>query len=537
VRGGAGNGITLGSSPEARTPDREGRDERRFVIRHTRRTIRGWAVAAERGVEGITLLFQRDDERPLQGVTDRFAMFVVPAEEGDYQVSVASPGYTIQSIEDVNREPELEPFYQINLEEDEVEPRDTLAFIYEIQIDRNEISEMGLSGIGIPRIAVSDDPRVSLARLGNPVVTLAIYRNHIFNCLQNPFDSELRAEARSRGFGGVALGLCGELSVHENRIENNGTTDVEPTCGLYVAYGERIEITHNSILDNGPIATSPDEPRPGIRGGVVLGIASSLADLDRLAKRAEDLSGAGPAARIHDNVVEQPAGQALKITAIGPVSVLGNYFGSERSGPEQLDLLAGAVLIRNLWSGISTRARVAARANFSRADAVNWSLVNGNTLFNGNQTLVGSNNMSATSQLILSAADIGFDGNQSDNLKGGKRFGDTQFSLLSNTLLLGLTLRASDNRLKELEDNGEEDLVFTSLLSLTGMLNNTTNNQGDHCIIAFNQDYQRPAIESGNQVLPAGAGQCEGRKEYILENADALILAILRAIGVLGEIK
>jgi hypothetical protein len=37
--------------------------------------------------------------------------------------------------------------------------------------------------------------------------------------------------------------------------------------------------------------------------------------------------------------------------------------------------------------------------------------------------------------------------------------------------------------------------------------------------------------------LPAGAGQCEGRKEYILENADALILAILRAIGVLGEIK
>jgi hypothetical protein len=529
VWGGAGNGITLGNGLDASTPDDEVPDENRPVIRHTGRTISGIAIAAERGVEGITLAFQRNDDRPLQGVTDSKGIFAVPAEEGDYQVSVASPGYKIQSIEDVSSNSEIGPFFRINLEEAEVEPRDTLAFIYEIQIDQNEISEMGLSGIGIPRVAISDDPRRLLARLGSPVVTLAIYRNHIFNCLQNPFDSDLRAEARSRGFGGVALGLCGDLSIHENRIENNGTTHVEPTCGLYLAYGERIEITHNSVLANGPVATDSDDLQPGIRGGVVLGIASSLPVLDRLAKRDEARPGASPAARIHANVVEQPAGQAMRITAVGPVSVLGNYFTSELSGPEQLDLLAGAVLIRNLWSMFSTRTGVAARTSFSRAAVVNRDLANGNTLFNGNQTLVGSNNTSATSQLILSTADIGFDGNQSDNLKRG--------FLFSNTLLLGPTLRASDNRLKEAGDDGDEDPVFTSLLTLTGMLNNTTNNQGDHCIIAFNQDSQRPAIESGNQELPAGAGQCRSRREFILRNADALISTILRAIGGLGEIK
>jgi len=372
-----------------------------------------------------------------------------------------------------------------------------------------------------------------LARLGNPVITLAIHHNHIFDCLQNPFDSDLRAEARSRGFGGVALGLCGDLSIHGNRIENNGRTHLEPTCGLYLAYGERIEITHNGILDNGPIATDRDSDlQPGIRGGVVLGIASSLPVLERLAKKGETLSGAGSAARIHDNVVEQPAGQALRITAVGSVSVLGNYFGSELSGPEQLDLLAGAVLIRNIWSMGGIRAGVTARTSFSRAAMINRGLASGNTLFNGNQTLVGSNNASATSQLILSTADIGFDGNQSDNLKRRIRR-----ILFSNTLLLGATLRASDNRLKEAGDEGDIDLVFTSLLTLTGMLNNTTNNQGDHCIIAFNEDSQRPPVETGNQVLPAGSRQCRSRREFILKNASALISAILKAIGGLEAIR
>jgi hypothetical protein len=538
VQGGAGNGITLGS--DASAPDGEDPTEPTHTISHRRGQLWGMTVAAGSAVGGIALLFTGSDATSITQVTDGEGFFRVTADPGDYAVSVKSPGYKIESIDIISDDsespllyhhPESPLFCRINLVKDEDEPGEDLAFIYEIRVDRNEISRMDSSGIGIPRIAAPDDRgaggfTATLARLRNPVVNLAIHRNHIFDCLQNPFDRALSAEAQNRGFGGVALGMCGSLSIHENRIENNGTTHVGPTCGLYLAYGERIEITHNTILDNGPVSASSDDPlRPGIRGGIVLGIASSLPILNRLAKRGEVLSGASPAARVHDNIVEQPAGQALRITAFGPVSVLGNYFRSELSGTEVLDFVAGAVLIRNVWQSSGIQARAAARANISSATLVNWGRVNGNILFNGNQTLVGANNGGFTSQLILSMEDIGFDGNQSDNLKNG--------FLSSNTLLVGATLRASDNRLKEL---GDERRPPASLLTLTAMLNNTTNNQGNHCIVAFNQDPQRPAIAQGNQVLHVGARGCDVLEKEILDKGDELLSTILRGIGMLEEI-
>ena len=78
--------------------------------------------------------------------------------------------------------------------------------------------------------------------------------------------------------------------------------------------------------------------------------------------------------------------------------------------------------------------------------------------------------------------------------------------------------------------------VTTSLLTISGSLNNTTNNQGNHCIVALNEDSQRPAVAVGNQVLPAGAESCELLERYILENADALIREILTGLGILKGI-
>ena len=528
ILGGAGNGITLGGSLEASSPGPEKPSESEFTIEHRQDMINGWVEGTS--VKGVVIHFERTDGATLNVTTGDNGGFSLAAGPGKYRVSVG-PGYKIESIE-VIEDPEFGRFFQIKLVEDEVESPEEMAFMYEILIDGNGISGMGLSGIGIPRPVASDGREAGgfaaiFARLGNPVVNLAIHRNHVFDCLRNPSDRASSAEARSRGFGGVALGMCGNLSIHENRIENNGTTHEDPTCGLYLAYGERIEITHNTILDNGPVSASPDdELRPGIRGGIVLGIASSLPVLDRLAKSEDASSGASPAARVHDNVVEQPAGQALRIRAIGPVSVLGNYLGSELSGPEEnLDRLAGAVLILNYGSMNIIRTGFARRAAFSRAASTNLGLVNGNTLFNDNQTSVGSFNESITSQLVVSMDDIGFDGNQSESRKSG--------SLFSNTLLLAATLRAGDNRLKEVAD-GERGQALMSLLTLTGWLNNTTNNQGNHCIVAANSDLSRQVVDTGNQVLLAQSESCQSLQNYADENVDAMISGVLGAISFKG---
>jgi hypothetical protein len=40
-----------------------------------------------------------------------------------------------------------------------------------------------------------------------------------------------------------------------------------------------------------------------------------------------------------------------------------------------------------------------------------------------------------------------------------------------------------------------------SLLALSANLNTTTNNQGNHCIIAHNEIETKPAVQSGDQVL------------------------------------
>ncbi|MGH9906813.1 MAG: hypothetical protein ACRD8U_14675, partial [Pyrinomonadaceae bacterium] len=73
-------------------------------------------------------------------------------------------------------------------------------------------------------------------------------------------------------------------------------------------------------------------------------------------------------------------------------------------------------------------------------------------------------------------------------------------SFFVNTYLLGSTLRATDSRFKE-PSSTREAAFKTSLLSQSSLLNNTNNNQGDHCILAFNAAPGRPANSAENQVL------------------------------------
>jgi hypothetical protein len=80
-------------------------------------------------------------------------------------------------------------------------------------------------------------------------------------------------------------------------------------------------------------------------------------------------------------------------------------------------------------------------------------------------------------------------------------------NLLTNALLYGNTLRATANRLSE---RGQE--TQTSLMTLGVRLNNTSFNQGDHCIVAEDQNPAMAEVQYGNQVLNPGPA-CQSRSQ------------------------
>ncbi|HEX5732126.1 MAG TPA: DUF6519 domain-containing protein [Blastocatellia bacterium] len=488
IVGGAGNGITLGGAlpvPIILTVDASRRQPQ--VIESTEGSIRSFVQQDGVGSAGIGLVFTREDGKTQNAVSGAGGFLNVPTEQNRQTVFVSSPGLAIDSVE-TGRD-EFGQFQRINvIKLQAAEPDDALAFLYEIQIDRNEISNMGLSGIGFPivpattpGVGLSEEAAALVALVGNPVVTLGIDRNHIHDCLQNPFDGVLRAEATRRGFGGISLGFCENVTISNNRIERNGTSHINPVCGVFFNFVEKLDIHHNHILNNGPLISGATQAlEAGLRGGISLFAASF--GIDELFLRRDAAFDIGlHAARVHDNVVHQPAGPSLRLLGIGPCSICDNLFSTELTGLQTFERLGGTVLVLTL--GGTGR------------------LPTGLLLFNSNQSQLGADATSLTSQLIWSTDDIGFDGNQSVALTDGLVLNDRQ-SVFANTFLISRTLRATDSRFKETP--GRRPLaVKISLMTLTSLLNNTNDNQGDHCIFATNTAPGRLPDIIGNQVVDA----------------------------------
>ena len=195
------------------------------------------------------------------------------------------------------------------------------SFLYAIRIEENEIRNMGANGVGM--IAFFNLQTIGLLLT---VEDLTIYRNLIENCLlQMP--GEIPERMRSQmGYGGISLAGADNLNVRENRIQNNGRSHTEPVCGVFVLFGENVDISDNHIVVNGPRTSAIiGDAHPGQRAGIYVGMTLKKLALE-LFEGAESLFLDGiPAIKIHDNVVVQPLGQALYLLALGPVSVVGNH--------------------------------------------------------------------------------------------------------------------------------------------------------------------------------------------------------------------
>jgi hypothetical protein len=408
----------------------------------------------------------------------------------------------------------------------------------DIRIERNRIYRMGLCGIGVAGFfdLKGTDQFIS-------VEGLWILGNEIRFCLRRDLAEIPENMIDSSGYGGISLADVENLVVHDNHVLDNGSpTGGDPICGIFVLHGEGVDICRNRIINNGP--RSVGEPyaaggispaQPGRRGGINVAYATSPTVLLLPGNEHPGVQNGVPAARIHDNIVSAPLGQALSLVAFGAVSAEGNQFTSRGvvQGFNSPSFFAATVYILNL--GISAEVYLQAFVSFSSlssgAAGKEVSLfegaqlfpnlqddfrlfafaAGGNVLFTDNQVVLdlldpaghgvpiaGGGGLAAlaglqlSSILILSLDDVGFADNQCDcNL-----FLNSDLSVdfvFSQAVLAAWSVRMADNRLKE-------GLFNAKLSGMTfGLMNATTNNQSTHCILVYAPKPWK--VNEGNRVL------------------------------------
>jgi hypothetical protein len=333
----------------------------------------------------------------------------------------------------------------------------------EILIEHNRIQQMGMNGIGVAGFfdLIGADEFISVEHL-------SILGNEIHGCLRRPLEAIPEAMVNSLGYGGIALADVEHLMIRDNVISNNGPSHLEPVCGIFTLHAEGLEISRNRILNNGAkVEAGNTEAKIGRRGGINVVYALAPVSLVRIGNQSLPAQNGEPALKVHDNIVSAPLGQALSVTALGPLSVVGNQFtslGVVQLGPAAT-FFAATVAIFNL--GLSTEFYLQFLAfsaiakgglvvdNLAAASAARPGLddqrlgaylAGGNVLFADNQCLLNvieaGISVSASSVTIFSLDDIGFADNQCDcNLLDDLVF--------FHVVLFGISLRVSGNRLKE----------------------------------------------------------------------------------------
>lgn len=397
----------------------------------------------------------------------------------------------------------------------------------EIQIERNRIQHMGMNGIGVAGFFDLEnvDEFISVENLG-------ILGNEIQQCLRRPIADISAERVDSVGYGGISLADVEHLVLQDNRIADNGPSHVEPICGIFVLHAEGMDVSRNRILNNGAkTGQSTARTKIGRRGGI--NVVYAVAPVTPVQVNEQIFQGQNgvPALKVHDNIVSVPVGQALSVTALGPLSVADNQFTSQglvQSGRTStfyaatvavfnlglsnefyLQYLAyqairnGAFRPSSAFSSGTSQPAVLQPAPGLADRRLGQLLANGNVMFAGNQVHLdlfeSGATLSVSSIAIVTLDDLSFHGNQCDcNLSDDV--------VLAQAIMFGVSLRVNDNRFKE--------TLVHALFSLVtmGALNMTANNQGTHCFLIRPKQSASPyTIDEPNTILvdPSGSGYCE----------------------------
>ncbi len=393
------------------------------------------------------------------------------------------------------------------------------------------------------------------------VSKLVIVENRIERCVNIPLQDIPSKMSYLMGFGGIALAFVDTLVVRDNFILDNCTDCRYPICGIFALAVIGADISQNEITEHIPQHyedLSSEVVKHGPRGGIWIFIA--LGQMDVFGSQNYKRFGAANilrnttgayAAKIHENVVSTPLGRSLTLTVFGDASILGNRFTSyglvpidiiklvmslltKRSGLDMsmvlqlLSLVAGNVLIFDLGSFVALkeyrRMQGTKTTDFPQTSdnpnadgtirvnpgfaAYNTNLQNAARLmnmftqagminFSDNHCKLNPKNtetlFALSSVFIAGLADIGFHSNQTScNIPDS--------ILITNAMLLGGTVRATANWLKE-------SFIRVAYSALTfGFLNATTDNESVHCLNISGIQF----IKRHNLILSAILGGVTG---------------------------
>jgi hypothetical protein len=383
--------------------------------------------------------------------------------------------------------------------------------LYDIEISRNRITDMGMNGIGVVRF-------FDLANKGDLIGVngLHIYDNFITRCMRRDIGKIREAMEWLVAYGGIALAKVRDLRILRNEIINNGRTHIVPICGVYAIIVQGLQLDDNRILNNGQRSKEPvKNAQSGIRGGVHVWIILPMISPidDSLTTTATTTSQFKSTARdgsstvmMRDNIIVVPVGRAVTFFALGSVVVARNRLTTQGSTAKDLDLLATTTLIGNLgfsneWTlgFLETLFQIPlsqfpelvksgkACEIFKKFGIKNlkskppsfWPPVSrqwatGKTLFTENQVTfdvaIEPITLALSSIAILSLDDVGFSDNQSE-------VSSTNFFIGANAVLLAGSVRVNDNRFSETWQR-----ALYSGISFGGM-NITSHNITTHCLM------------------------------------------------------
>jgi hypothetical protein len=382
--------------------------------------------------------------------------------------------------------------------------------LYGITIERNEIRDMGLAGVGTICFFKQTTVLQDIVVIVND---LQLRDNKIVHCAQQI--PSITRNSMFVGYGGVVMAVLERGAILDNLIQDCGKRSAEPICGIYIMSGDKLEISRNRILNNGPAenlglppgSANPFPTRLGTRGGIFIASLTKADILDVFL--SEGIRNGLPAAKIQDNIVVQPLGQALFVIALGPVSVLGNNFTTQDQDiTNELSINAATVYILNL--GVSNdQLRVNFEPTLSQLSHLPSGLLtannpvytvglilegflylpSGQVMFNNNQVTFDQRNLETDATLssvsIITSDDVSFCANQLECLGLGTVY-DEELGIVSisdfvvtDALLVGMTVRTADNRFQEGFTGTTWSLVSAAYA------NTTTGNQSSKCLNAF----------------------------------------------------
>jgi hypothetical protein len=363
-----------------------------------------------------------------------------------------------------------------------------------VAIVRNQIRGLGASGITTAAGKIANDDRNELSLIED----LTIDHNRIEECVQSGVIATLFDE---EAIGGIVLRQVVRAQIHANHIERNGIGKL-PACGVFLHTFFSPVITDNVIRDNG---TEEQVEAQIIQGGIVARLV--VAEVDRKPKAGKNPPWAGqPGIVVNDNVVVSPAGQALLIEALGSVMVADNALSTLEAWDQPIALtsLGRCVFIMNLGRAIEMgtapayygiagahhhefAGRAPGTVNLGGGFAALLGFPDGRTLFHGNQVTFSTereyDNETAAVLIAAPADDVSLQDNQiTSHAPNG---------LLYDVMALGLTARASGNRISELV----LQVIFSYFSN--AQRNIATTNQTTHCMLVGGP----AAIDEHNHVL------------------------------------